>query len=448
MKKVLCAVLACTMMTTVLWGCSPGNKNASSEKENVNISFSFWEPSIKNDLEDALEKVVENYNKIHPEVSIELISRQVDGYEEWLKEQFASNKAPTIISDHAPNAKGYFQKGLAIDLKDALDNPTPYSEVPWKDLFKDMDSIKELEGVSVAWFDFGIAYYYNVDLYENIGLSVPKTWTEFMNNCEVIEERGVTPIALMAQKEGAVEWLGQYVASGLLGNNINGFRQFNTDGSAGISKEEHAAIIESGLEPEFKKVFIESQKAFWQTIEKYVGYTKNAIETDENEAKEQILAGVAGHIMTGSWDVKNLYAKHSGKNRMGIFRLPEFTSEDNQYVGANPYIGGVQALCVSNCGSEEQRAAAIDFLEFLFSEEQYRIFIEETMLLPTMKGYDTDELKDVFVPKKHGGSGLTHKSPGFENEYILKIVTDTEFDYDAAAEELYEKYYATGAILE
>lgn len=444
MKKVLYAILACIAITGILWGCNLDKKEVTSGKEAVNISFSFWEPSTQNDLEDALTKVIANYNKIHPEVRIELISKQVNGYEEWLKEQFASNKAPTIISDHAPNILEYHKKGLAMDLSNALDNPTPYSNVPWKELFLDMDTIKQLNGVALAWFDFGMAYYYNVDLYENLGLSVPKTWAEFMNNCQVIKERGVTPIALMAQKEGALEWLGQYISAGLLGRNIERFKEFDTAGN-GISKDEHAVIVERGMEQEFKQTFIESQKRFWEEIGKYISYTENSIETDEAEAKEQILDGVAGHIMSGSWDVKNLYIKPDSKNRMGIFRLPEFTDEDGPYASSNPYIGGVQGVCVSSCGTEEERAAAIDFLEFLFSEEQYRIFIEETMLLPTMKGCDTDDLKDIFVPRKIGVNGLTFKQASIEKEYILKIVTGTAFDYDAAAEELYEKYYGTQA---
>lgn len=266
-----------------------------------------------------------------------------------------------------------------------------------------------------------------------------------MDNCEAIKERGITPIALMAQKDAAIEWLEQYISTGMLGGNFERFSKFDTDGTNSISSDEYAVIVQEGLECEFRKTFIESQKMFWKEFKRYIRYTQNAIETDEAEAKEQILNGVAAHIMSGSWDVKNLYANSDSKNRIGIFRLPEFSAEDGPYVSANPYIGGVQGLCISSCGTQEEQAAALDFLEFLFSQEQYRIFIEETMLLPTMKGYDTDDLKDIFVPRKIGVGGLTFKHASLEKEYILKIVTGTEFDYDAAAEELYEKYYGTQA---
>ena len=449
MRKLLCLMLACVLITATFCSCDYGGEKETNAQESVNISFSFWEPSINNDLENALKKVAENYYEIHPEVKIEFISKQVNGYGEWLKEQFASNKAPTIISDHAPNALKYYKKGLVVDLKEELSAPTPYSgETPWEEMFAENDFIKALEKVSLAWFEFGMAYYYNADLYENLGLSVPKTWDEFMSNCEIIKEHGVTPVALMAQKDEALEWLATYIATGMLGKTANDFKEFDANEDGTINKEEFATVVQSGREPEFKKVFTESQKAFWKAYDKYIGYTQDSIETDENEAKEQILKGVAGHIMSGSWDLKNLYAEHKGANRMGIFRLPRFTGENGAYTDYNPYIGGVQGLCVSACGTDKERAAAIDFLEFLFSEEQYRIFTKETMLFPTMKGYDVEEIKSRFFPEKNGSLGLICRNESVDWEYLLKIVTDKKFDYDVEAEKLYYKYYGSDEILD
>lgn len=442
MKKVICACLACVMATVLLWGCIPEKETVKSE-EKVHISFSFWEPSIKNDLENALTKIIKNYNELHPEVEIELIPKAVNGYDEWIKEQFASNKAPTIISNHVPSAIEYFENGLTVDLTEQLERSTAYCDGRWKDLFLETDAVKNLNGTSLPWFDFGMAYYYNVDLYENLSLKVPETWDEFMHNCEVIKERGVTPITLMAQKESALEWLGQYISTGLLGNSYNSFSEFDTNCSGSIDADEFKAIAASGREEEFKKEFAECQTAFWETLKKYAGYTSDAIETDENEAKTELLEGVAAHVMTGSWDIKNLYANSEGKIRIGIFKLPSFTTANHRYAGENPYIGGVQAVSVSKCGTEEEREAATDFLKFLFSEEQYRIFIDETMQLPTMKGYDTEKMKEVFTPTARGVASLIpiESQTELEVEYMLKIISDAEIDYRQAAENLYEEIY-------
>lgn len=37
--------------------------------------------------------------------------------------------------------------------------------------------------------------YYNVRIYEQLGLSVPRTWDDFMHNLQVIEDAGITPMA-------------------------------------------------------------------------------------------------------------------------------------------------------------------------------------------------------------------------------------------------------------
>ena len=37
--------------------------------------------------------------------------------------------------------------------------------------------------------------YYNIRIYEELGLSVPRTWNDFMNNLQVIQDAGYTPMA-------------------------------------------------------------------------------------------------------------------------------------------------------------------------------------------------------------------------------------------------------------
>jgi ABC-type glycerol-3-phosphate transport system substrate-binding protein len=41
---------------------------------------------------------------------------------------------------------------------------------------------------AIPYSGLGIAYFYNKDIYEKLGLNVPKTWDEFMSNCQVIKE--------------------------------------------------------------------------------------------------------------------------------------------------------------------------------------------------------------------------------------------------------------------
>ena len=136
MKKcfVLSMFLSVAMLAASISGCKT---QTVSEEEKIHISFSFWEPSVDNNLEEGLEAVINNYGKIHPEVEIELISKPVSGYQEWIKEQYAANNAPIIESNHTSSIIIHHKQGLTYDFKADLDKVNEYDGVIWRDEFMD-----------------------------------------------------------------------------------------------------------------------------------------------------------------------------------------------------------------------------------------------------------------------------------------------------------------------
>lgn len=88
--------------------------------------------------------------------------------------------------------------------------------------------------------------------------------------------------------------------------------------------------------------------------------------------------------------------------RIGAFKLPLFTKENSEYVCGNPVIGGVQSLTVTKSAEKDPavKEAAIDFLQFMFSKEQYKIFVDSTKQIPTVKELDVDPIFEAF----QGGS--------------------------------------------
>ncbi|MBE7044324.1 MAG: carbohydrate ABC transporter substrate-binding protein [Ruminococcaceae bacterium] len=421
-KRMISLFLLLIIFSVIFPGCDWNKNKTVSSEEKVHISFSFWESSLGTDTEIALSKIIENYNQIHPEVEIELISRPVGGYQDWIKEQFASNNAPTIIGNSPPSIMNYYKQGLTYDFNDVLNQKTPYSDCLWKELYVDRNFAEEWKGLALPWYELGVAYFYNMDIYEQLGLSVPETWNDFMYNCEIIQKAGIAPITTMAQKEDALVWLGWHIATGMLGD---------------LEKDESAKNPDGTIK---KELFLQQKEIFWKELKRYVSFAPNAIQTDEAEAKEIFLAGDAAHILTGTWDVKRLVKENGSQNRMGIFRLPVFTKENSPYAGKNPFIGGPHALGLNRNITEEQKNAAIDFLQFFFSEEQYRIFIEQTMQVPILKSFEIDEIYAPFFGDIRMVEGVIFTDRTLDVSYMLSILSGIEFDYRTEAEKCYETY--------
>lgn len=304
LKKVTAVVMAAAMTIISLAGCGgDGGQGKASDK--VKISFSFWEPSTGTEMEDALSKIVENYKSVRPDVEVELISQPVGGYQEWIKTRFASNQAPTIESNHATVIGEQYKQGLTVDLKEALEGENPYDKKTWKDCFVD-GKLEQATDYTQPWhvalplFDLGVAYYYNMDLYEKLNLKIPETWNEFIHNCEVIEQDGTNPIAFMAQKKDAVVWFMWYLNTGLLGDAFLSDNNININGDCAVSNNEIAAAISNGKIDLTTGRYKELQERFWDEVKKYAKYSQNATGFDEAAAKSQLLTGKAAHLMSGS----------------------------------------------------------------------------------------------------------------------------------------------------
>lgn len=134
----------------------------------VELDWWLW------DAADLFGSIAKEYEKIHPNVKINIINNPWDGF--WTKLQLALQKGsngPTLFNVH-----NSYQHLLLTYME-------PY-DIDKKDLEADFFTAKshEIDG-KIYYIDFGImtgAIYYNKDMWKAAGLTeedIPKTWDEF-----------------------------------------------------------------------------------------------------------------------------------------------------------------------------------------------------------------------------------------------------------------------------
>ena len=94
-KKILTIFCATVMTVGMCSGCGP-TKEKVSNGEGISLRFSFWEPSTGRETEIALQKIVDEYEKDHSNVHIELVSQAASSYQDWIKAQLAVDDLPEI----------------------------------------------------------------------------------------------------------------------------------------------------------------------------------------------------------------------------------------------------------------------------------------------------------------------------------------------------------------
>lgn len=368
------------------------------EEGKVGITMSFWEPAAKNELKNAFTKIIEDYKAVRPDVEIELLTQPVQRYTNWIMERQSESDLPDIMYNEKSNIIKMDTAGLIYYLDDELESPNPYQDnVVWKDIFDEeklsytVNLSGEL-GMAIPLSALGLAIYYNKSIYDECGLKPPDTWNEFLENCKVIEGIGINPIAFMAQKRDAVNWLQWAICTNAFGSLFLEDKSINTDGNTTISQEEMAKAIRSGVYDVTNEPYKSVYRQYLSFVQDYSKYAHDAIGLDEDGAKEQFINGRAAHIFTGNWEMKNLLNNDEFNFEAGIIPFPEFTNENTEYGGERFTIRTATCLAVTKMKNDTEttpeQEAAVDFLKFLTSEKEYSMFAENTGTVPTVRNIE------------------------------------------------------------
>jgi len=149
------------------------------------------------------EAVAEAYEKLNPKVDVRVELKPGEGYQEWIRAQFATG-APEASLVNANVVADLLNAKKFLDLAPYLDKISPYTNKPWRE---DMDegairnmtdpiegriNVLNLETVQVLWF-------YNKEIFDKVGITdVPSqpTWSQFIGWCQTLKDAGYIPLAI------------------------------------------------------------------------------------------------------------------------------------------------------------------------------------------------------------------------------------------------------------
>lgn len=186
--------------------------------------------------ENAWRTVIEAYNQVQPYVEVHVELRPGDGYGEWLQLEMSSGDIRADIVSGGPQRA----VGDWLDFFEYVNRVNPHSGRPWR---YDID-IAQQKFISpngaleiIATDGIKLLLIYNVDKFEELGLSPPSNWEELIEVSELIDEAGYIPIAIAGNEEaftfGVMSWLLIIYGDQFVRDQINVFRaqpgDFNFD---------------------------------------------------------------------------------------------------------------------------------------------------------------------------------------------------------------------------
>lgn len=350
MKKKIVAVFLCAAMVT---GMAAGCGSSSDKKSEASADGSeTTELTLLIDTDVTIagfEAVAAKAEKeIGIKVKIETRPGGADG-DNIVKTRLASGDMADLC---------LYNSGALLN---ALNPEEYFLDISGEDFVSRIDDNYK-SAVSVGGKVFGVPYQssqaegivYSKTLYEKYNLEVPKTWDEFLTNCDVLKENKETAIL----GTFADSWTAQVP---FLGDAYN--------------------LQQS--DPEFAEKFDEGE-AKWATtpaalrsFEKLADttqyYNEDYLATTYDDGCDIMANGEAGHWFILSQALSNIYELYGDQvNDLGVFAVPGDSADDNGITLWYP------AALYGNKNSDK-KDAILKFMEFYLSDEALDAYSEAVL---------------------------------------------------------------------
>ena len=133
----------------------------------------------------VMEKMASDFDAMHPKLSVELTVVDREAWKTQIRNALSAN-APDVVNWYAATRMTpYVDAGLFMDISDLWNEPEMAALASTKGA---MTLDGKQWGVPYTYYQWGV--YYRKDIFEELGLSEPKTWAEELSNCQAIIDSG------------------------------------------------------------------------------------------------------------------------------------------------------------------------------------------------------------------------------------------------------------------
>ncbi|MFA6890651.1 MAG: extracellular solute-binding protein [Sphaerochaetaceae bacterium] len=417
MRKRMCLVLLFCMLVPVF---AQGTSEGSAE--NKQVEFTWLHHLQEQGKQEWVNTVVSNYEKEHPNIKINVEILPSDQYNTMLKTRIASGDAPMIFDLGNQLFMEFVKAGYCADVTgmkgmDAYDADTvAQSTVDGK-----------VYGVCIDKNAY--CMFYNKEIFEKYGLSVPETTSELTHVCQVLQEHGITPIAAPFAELWCLRYYDMVLTDvQCCRNNKNWFVE-KMDQSVPFSDDQ---------------AFKDCAEIFYR-YKPYWG--KDPFGTKWNDAMNMVATGKAAMTLNGSWAIDGILSINPDA-KIGAFAFP--TSDDPS--GAVMVVKPGSSYCVyNNTKNKAVMDAAYDFFAYMSSKESAEIFAKSAHGLTGAKidgKTDIEGLNDINSyegNKLYVQSNLVVFTPEYQNtlfETLTQYAMKDSFDVNAFCKELDVKFKA------
>ena len=379
-KRFTACMIGATLLTAALTGCSGGktaDAPASSADQTTAAEAASTDAAsggkVAIELFHQKPENVELYNTLvnkfmeeNPDIQVNVTL--AESTTTTLISRVATGNIPQLVSVFPWNAsyKDMFREGLFMDLtdQDFMKRVTP-------SVLERCEVNGKQYSLPLTTNSFGL--YYNVDIFNELGLTIPKTMDEMWGVCDKLVEAGIQPFSFPDKKAVRINQQFDRMLIGCVDHDFYSKCDEQINGSYNIKDD-----------PNIRK--------YVETILKLREYgNPDSLGYDDEPAYEEFTSGKSAMYIDGSWAVTTFETMNPDLN-FNCTAIPAITTDDFWTCGTVDTAYSISADC-----TPEQQDACIRFLDFLVREDIAQEFSDGDKNPTLIQGveYNVPQLKEI-----------------------------------------------------
>nr|WP_235540316.1 ABC transporter substrate-binding protein [Paenibacillus sp. Root52] len=378
-RKKIATVMLASLLTISLTACGAGDSSTGSSSGGDNKAKVTLELAISKSSQDSAfiqQDILDEFEKqTNVRVNLQLIPA----------EQTTTVLQTKLAVDETPDIIQYNLASAVTDLNlernfEVLDDEPWASRIVNKDVLSAGGHIYSFH-VSQDTGMQGVVY--NKQIFEELGITIPTTYEQFLAVCEKIKASGITPVFMPYKDAWAANiWPAAAFADFVTKNEPTFFDDLNSN------KKKWSDI------PEFK-TFLEQQYEVYTK-----GYTNTDVLSDSYDmAVGKFLNKEVAMMFMGDWLIEGV-AEQDPSMELGVFPIP---STEDASLGASP-LGGQLFIPKKSKHLEEAK----QFLDFIASKDVAQQIVDSKgyvsnfndVTTPELPAYKQDIVDNYITPKK------------------------------------------------
>lgn len=391
---------------------------------------------------ETYEEILAEYTE-ETGINIQLEAYPSSDYRKEVEAAFTEGNEPDVYTGSLEDMTKDFNNGKLHNFLYLYDEENPYAPgeswssslpVPVKD--KMYLSNKEIPGYPSSFETVRILC--NKKLFDSAHVELPQTWAEFLESCKKLTDAGIAPLVFPGSSYGEPAW--QWLLNSL-GNQTAGSLSDSLDvnerDKGYVELNEFCKGIEWG-DVDFQKEFLSPYRRFRELVP-FLGQDFETMT--QEQALEAFQKGEAAMVLAEGSSIKEMEALTEKRLSIEAIPVPVITKDTDENAAGESVLCYVQPEMIYGINSSlkkegEKLDKAVDFVQYMTSEEVQSRLSEELYVLPSNQNAALPEVLEGFQISEDGArlpffSGMNekHTEAVWEllKEYISGDLSDTEF---------------------